>query len=209
MQSYGLHSLDLKMFKYLNYHNGFFIECGANDGISQSNTKMYEESFDWKGILIEASPSAYEICVKNRPGSIVYNCCLVDSDDVKEIEGDFDGHLMSSVNGERKNSTNLIKVPSRTLSSILNENSVEEIDFFSLDVEGYEYNVLMGLDFDRWSPKFILVEITNNFDIVHDLLISKNYELIENENGHGISNFNKSDFPGWDESHNDYLFRKK
>ncbi len=74
MKSYALHSLDLKMLKYLNYHNGFFIECGANDGISQSNTKLLEEDFAWNGILIEASPSAYEKRLLNRREPIVYSC---------------------------------------------------------------------------------------------------------------------------------------
>ena len=40
------------MLKYINYSNGFYIECGANDGVSKSNTWYFEE-LNWKGLLIE------------------------------------------------------------------------------------------------------------------------------------------------------------
>ena len=32
---YALNNLDKKLEKYLNYNDGYFIELGANDGISQ------------------------------------------------------------------------------------------------------------------------------------------------------------------------------
>ena len=50
---FGLNNLDLKLEKYLNYNNGFFIELGANDGISQSNTYYFEKNKNWNGVLIE------------------------------------------------------------------------------------------------------------------------------------------------------------
>ena len=50
-------------------------------------------------------------------------------------------------------------VPARTLSSVLDEANAPEIDLLSLDVEGFEPQVLAGLDLDRHAPRFILVEI--------------------------------------------------
>jgi hypothetical protein len=49
-------------------------------------------------------------------------------------------------------------VPARTLTSILDEAGVRKIDFFSLDVEGFELSVLRGLDLDRYRPKYLLIE---------------------------------------------------
>ena len=34
----ALNQLDKKMLNYINFPDGFFIECGANDGVNQSNT---------------------------------------------------------------------------------------------------------------------------------------------------------------------------
>ena len=52
----ALQEIDKKMLKYINYRNGYYIECGANDGVNQSNTWYYEKCLDWKGILIEPIP---------------------------------------------------------------------------------------------------------------------------------------------------------
>ena len=49
----ALNNIDKRLLEYLNYPNGFFIECGANDGVNQSNTWYFEKNLNWKGILIE------------------------------------------------------------------------------------------------------------------------------------------------------------
>lgn len=69
MESVALDELDLKLRKYISYDNGIFLEVGANDGIRQSNTYIYEKEYGWKGILIE--PSIWFNKLKdNRPNSI-------------------------------------------------------------------------------------------------------------------------------------------
>ena len=45
--------LDIQMLDYINYKNGFYIECGANDGVNQSTTWYFERTLQWKGLLIE------------------------------------------------------------------------------------------------------------------------------------------------------------
>ena len=112
---------------------------------------------------------------------------------------------MASIGGKRRNaSSNLIKVKARTLSSILNELNIQNIDFFSLDVEGYEFNVLKGIDFNKVNIKNILIEIyTNDFYNIVNLMLNNNYKLIAN-----VSSFDLSNNPAWDGTHNDYLFTK-
>jgi hypothetical protein len=51
-----------------------------------------------------------------------------------------------------------VRVPARTLTSILEEVRPGRIDLLSLDVEGYEVEVLRGLDLARFRPRYILVE---------------------------------------------------
>ena len=76
-QSFSLNELDLKLKPYLNFREGFFIEAGANDGVSQSNTLYFERYRSWKGLLIEPIPELAAQCRKNRPGCLVENCALV------------------------------------------------------------------------------------------------------------------------------------
>ena len=59
----ALNNLDKKLLQYINYKNGFYIECGANDGVDQSNTWHFEKFKNWHGILIEAHPEIAE-CYK-------------------------------------------------------------------------------------------------------------------------------------------------
>ena len=51
-----------------------------------------------------------------------------------------------------------IDVPGRPLSRLLDEAGLPRVDLFSLDVEGYECEVLKGLDISRHRPRYILVE---------------------------------------------------
>ena len=49
----GLHGLDQRLQKYLNYKNGFYVELGANNGVLQSNTLFFEKFKGWTGVLVE------------------------------------------------------------------------------------------------------------------------------------------------------------
>ena len=75
---FGVNLLDKKLEKYLNYDNGFFIELGANDGKTQSNTLYFERYRNWNGILIEPSPNNYLKCLKNwkHKSKIFCNACV-------------------------------------------------------------------------------------------------------------------------------------
>ena len=211
-------TLDKKLDSLFNKkRNGFFIELGANNGLLQSNTAFFEKYRNWKGVLIEASPLLYKECVINRPKSKCYNNACVSNDYKQEnIMGDFNlsggnDSLMSSINGVRRNNGNvcekkeMISVKARTLTDILHESDISQpIDLLSLDVEGYEFNVLNGLDFNKYSPSFLLIEIYRwDFEKIVEFLKKHNYTLKEN-----FSNYNKIQHPAWDGTHNDFLFQK-
>ena len=188
------------LLKYIDLQTGFYIEVGANDGIDQSYT--YElEKMGWKGLLIEPSRKAFKNCIINRSEeNEFYNCALVGYDGITAIRGDFDGHPMSSIGGKRLNRKEQIIVPARTLNSILGELEIEKIDLFSLDVEGFEAEVLRGFDLKKYKPKFIVIEINSVVaDEVGELL--RDYKIVTN-----LTGYNKEQYPQWDGTHNDYLY---
>ena len=199
--------LDWKLNEIFKKENGFYIELGANDGITYSNTAFFEYEKNWKGILIEPSFSKYQECLVNRPGNIIFNCACV-SNDFKEdfILGDFDsGSMMSSINGVRLGHKDLVKVKAITIEQILDENLPENtnIDFLSLDVEGYELEVLKGINLKKYKPIYMLIEIYDkDFNETINFLTENNYTLLCN-----LTNYNINDNPGWDGTHNDYLFK--
>jgi FkbM family methyltransferase len=166
--------------------DGFFIETGSCDGIFQSNTFYLETELNWSGILIEPNPDYVKECIVNRPKSKVYECALVSfdfKDDHTVLYSIAHKGAMGTVGG-RGMWANESEVPvihknvsTRTLTSILDEVQPKEIDFFSLDVEGYELNVLKGLDFQKYKPKIIVVECHG--DTIHPVneLLSTYYNL--------------------------------
>jgi FkbM family methyltransferase len=185
--------------------NGFYIEVGAYDGVLESNTKFLEEKYGWTGILIEPSPNTFIQLQKNRPNNILINKCIVSNTySEKNIMGAFDCGPMSSVNNIRNiQDAALISVECDTLNNILNDLTIQNIDFMTIDTEGYEFEVLNGLNIQKYRPTYIMIEIYEyDKNKIVTFLQDNNYILIEN-----ITNYNKFDNPGWDGTHNDYLFK--
>lgn len=191
---YGVELIDKKIIeKYLNYENGFFVEVGGNDGVTQSNTAHLEYYKGWNGLLIEPITNKFNQMVLNRPKSICINTCLSNVDDF-EIEF-IDVNLMSFIKNSRKSDENdnvwikegencqnikSIKYTLKTkkLQTIIEKNKINSIDFFSLDVEGHELSVLEGLNFNHIRPKYILIECTHK-DEIFDFMYNNNYECID------------------------------
>lgn len=196
----GLNRLDLKLLQQIKpLRDGFFVELGANDGITQSNTFKLQRDYAWSGLLIEPSPVKYIQCLSNRRFGVVpyFRCCacvpfayphrFVEIEDVglmsvaKGLDvTDSDADLHAD-RGSRflsdPSSRYVFGSVARTLTSILDEvGAPKRFDLLSLDVEGNELSVLQGLDFTTYTPKWILVE-TRAGSSIHEYLTSKNYRL--------------------------------
>lgn len=138
---------------FANKRNGVFLELGALDGQTYSNTKFFEESMGWTGVLIEAIPDACAKIKQNRPNSKIYNNIVSTKSELMEI---YVNGAVSSVKEHttpefftgwhKGNNIQTIFVPSRRLDDILHDAGVSRIDFWSLDVEGSEYDVLQTMD---------------------------------------------------------------
>jgi FkbM family methyltransferase len=170
----ALNELDHKLKKYLDFNNGFFVEAGGNDGLSQSNTYWFENFRNWRGILVEAVPDQAKLCRRNRPLAQVINVALVADVATKSVRikaaclmafipgartaAEEDAHLQAAIQAQSLKEVPEIKVPATTLAAILAKLDGRQVDFFSLDVEGYEIPVLQGMDPDKHRPRLILVE---------------------------------------------------
>lgn len=192
-ESFALGRLDWKLLPYLPYRRGFFIEAGANDGVAQSNMLYLERYRGWTGLLVEPIPELAERCRRNRPKSFVENCALVPFGYPDTVEMRY-CNLMSMVKGamareeqeldhirrgrevQRLPSTYELTVRARPLTELLDRYRPERIDLFSLDVEGFELNVLRGLDLDRYRPRYLLIEVRDRSAM--DAFLAPYYEPV-------------------------------
>tara|TARA_B110001454_G_C12695492_1_gene424185 strand:+ start:532 stop:1212 length:681 start_codon:yes stop_codon:yes gene_type:complete len=184
----SLNNLDKKMLKYINYRNGFFIECGANDGVNQSNTWYFEKKLDWRGVLIEPLSKQFKELKNNRKNiNHFFNVALVDDnynkDEIELIDLDLTSKFKLYEKQVNQPLTSIL-VKTKTLTNILDEcESPKIIDFFSLDVEGAEFTVLNGINYNRYNFKYILIE-TKNFQKIDIFLKSNNYKLLDKLSHH-------------------------
>jgi FkbM family methyltransferase len=170
----ALHAVEDRLLAEIG-PGGFFVEAGANDGFEQSNTYWLERFHGWRGVLVEPVPEVYAEAVIERPEAHVVNCALVPSGFAEPTVTIRAAGLMSIVAGARGSQaqddewvaagTTLkwgtpydVTVPARTLTSVLEEAGAPRPDLLSLDVEGYEPEVLRGLDLERFGPRYLLVE---------------------------------------------------
>jgi FkbM family methyltransferase len=188
----GAHGIDDKLQRHLDIDGGFFVEAGANDGVNFSNTYYLERARAWTGVLVEAIPALYRACVRHRPHSRVVNCALVPPEREGELVTMHYSNLQSIVSGalpyehvkaglrSQGERTYDVRVPGRTLSSVLDEVSPGRFDLLVLDVEGYESHVLRGLDLDRHAPRFALIEVLDEPELsAVDAALGGRYEEVE------------------------------
>lgn len=196
--------IDNKLKEYIFYPRGIYVDVGSYDGIKQSNTKIFEDLFGWRGILIEPNKEISMKCRQNRPSSIVEEYAIVKDDNLNTVKGDFNGHIMSSINGARLNKKKKqIEVKCITLTKLLQKYNLNSMDLLNIDTNGNEMDVIKGLDLNTFKFKFILIQLNPNYLSEHENYFKNyNYNLIEN-----ISNYNKKDNPRWSGNHNDYLFQ--
>lgn len=133
---------------YYNYFykkkNGYFVEIGAHDGISMSNTYFFEKSSNWKGVLIEGGERNCKNLHANsihRKNAIIVCSAICSSKYVNFKENNFTGKIVHT-----NNTYDLTKC--NTLKNITNIYKIKKIDLFSLDVEGGELEVLETFDFN-------------------------------------------------------------
>lgn len=185
--------------QYLHEHffkktrNGVFVDIGAHDGVTYSNTCFFEKEMGWTGVCVEPMPIRFAELQKNRACICVNGCAtdwngpgqfiLVSSPNV-DIE-------MLSVLERKCSNIHLKRIKSRIskfggsyqivdvncfrFNDLLEKNNLNHIDLLSIDTEGGELDILNTIDFSRFTIDVILVEDNYRDGSIEKFLISKGF----------------------------------
>jgi FkbM family methyltransferase len=172
-------------------HKGFYVDIGAHHPFRFSNTQYFYKK-GWRGINIEPTVHLYKTFKRHRRKDINLNIGISNSPssltfyefNEPALNG-FDKELSTKRDSEGKYkiiNTREIKV--QRLSDVLDKNlpKNKEIDFFNIDVEGLDLDVLHSNNWDKYSPNYILIEGNVNFNNIsqneiYNYLSEKKYRL--------------------------------
>ena len=182
---------DIQINKLINKQTpGVYVDIGCWDPIKASNT-YYFSLREWKGICIDPNPELGKLYKKYRPKDYFINAAIGNS------ETNLDYYFLeeSSMNtmsfdfikkhGLEDKIIKKVSIPVYSLKSILDKHIQvnDRLDFFDVDAEGYDLEILKTNDWEKYRPKVVLVEsdISIKNDITSNIvtyLESKEYTLM-------------------------------
>tara|TARA_B100001057_G_scaffold116241_1_gene114775 strand:- start:1235 stop:1930 length:696 start_codon:yes stop_codon:yes gene_type:complete len=160
-QSYSFGGCDLLIdyiFKFKK--NGFYLDVGCQHPVSNNNTYLLNKR-GWNGMNIDLDQKNIRLFNLERPKDINICKCISSENTDKDL---FFFHSGSPINSlekktvKNKSNFSLKKIRTFTLNSILKDYDIRNIDYFNLDVEGHELDVLKNFDIKLYKPKVVSVE---------------------------------------------------
>ena len=173
-------------------HKGFYVDIGAHHPFRFSNTAFFY-SKGWKGINIEPTPHLIQAFYRHRKRDQNLNIAVSDHAGMLT----FFEFNEPAINGfDEKLSMERAQLPQYkllakrdiavyTLKDVLDKHlpKGQQIDFFTIDVEGHDLNILKSNDWQNYKPLFILIE--GEFDMeslkgndIHDYLKERSYKIV-------------------------------
>ena len=170
--------------------NGFFLDIGAYDGVTYSNTLAFEANRSWNGICLEPNPSTFKRLAANRKCRCIQACVTEKRGDVEFVcgQGNSGAEMLSgfSLNEEQQDrirqeggTMEKVRVPCLTMPDIVEMEKITNVDYCSIDAEGYELAILRAFDFTRITPLALTVEENGQYPAIRRLLYPHGYRLVE------------------------------
>ena len=168
--------------------HGYFVEFGAYDGTSHSNTKLLEDRFGWSGLLAEPNPDMVAPLRCSRTAVVDDRCVWDVTGDTVDLllTGDAElstvaDHAERDLHTEARLATSVrtVSVLTVSLNDLLDEyDAPQVIDFMSVDTEGTELRILQAFDFSKRKPRLLAVEHNRRDDErrLDSLMFANGYE---------------------------------
>lgn len=137
---------------------GTYIDVGANNPDLISNTRLFYER-GWRGINIEPNEKEFNLLVNARPEDKNYNCAIGEGEkDIYEDNNETVGNTFDAELAKKRGLTATRKLKLKPLSEIFVENNIDKVDFITIDVEGFEHEVLKSNDWTKFKADVLCIE---------------------------------------------------
>lgn len=170
---------------------GTFVDVGAYDGITGSNSFFLERHRGWTGVLVEpvaehreraqalrTSP-VLEYAVSTKKGTAEFIAVTKGYTQMSGLADTYDESMLKRVRADKRHAEKTIKVPTRSLSAILKEADILNPDFVSLDIEGGELTVLEKFPFAKHDVTVWAIENNMGNSALPELMRKNGYNLVE------------------------------
>ena len=145
--------------------NGFYIDVGAGKPNDDSVTKVFYD-LGWRGINIEPHPENFHLLDKERKRDINLNIGIANKNDTRPFYllktnnswglSSFDELCIQGLSVEDYDK---ISIKTKRLTNVIDDFADNRIiDFLKIDVEGYEYEVLSSINFEKYKPRIVVIE---------------------------------------------------
>ncbi len=177
----------------------FFLQIGAHDGLSYDPIHNYVRQYHWKGILVEPQPQVFKKLVENYAGEsqlIFENSAIApgggtldlyvfesaNADDHASMLASTRKHYLTLNGDGHRGALKTITVPALSLAGLLDKHGVKQVNLLQIDTEGFDFEIIKMVDFNRIKPDIIHFE--NNFlnrrqkSECNRILSAQNYALL-------------------------------
>ena len=180
---------------FKNSRNGIFVDIGAHDGECFSNTLFFEKELGWTGLCIEPNLETFKLlesrravkclnlAVYNTSGTVSFQQNSGRTEMLSGIVEQYNPEHIERIkdeNAEYGGESSIIEVNCEPLSSILESNNINVVDYLSLDTEGSELSILETIDFNAVKINIIDIEINyqSEADSILKLLLDNNFDCV-------------------------------
>lgn len=186
---YSQFEQDKIVHQILNQKEGVFLDIGASDGITFSNSYFFEK-MGWKGLCIEPRKQAFDKLTQirncNYENILVTNVSeTVTFQEINDYGSGLSGivkyyHPKHNIRilKDAKNSDKICyKAQTHNIQDILDKYDMKSIDYCSIDTEGSEFEIIKGIDFNKTSIKIFTIENNYNDNEIKRYLQKKGYRF--------------------------------
>jgi FkbM family methyltransferase len=177
--------------------SGVFVDIGAHDGKTYSNTLFFEKELDWTGICVEPLPHRFKElsdrrncvcvqgCVSNYTGQdrlLMITSPFVNTEMLSGLLSKYDPRHLKRVDAEIAHfggSYEVIDVDCYLFNDLMDQNGITHINFLSIDTEGGELDILKSIDWSRFTIDVIAVEDNYSDNQFVSYLRQNNYYLVQ------------------------------